>query len=133
MDDAPPPETDLTALSASLQTDASDSAVFFRVLCSTLESALPSNTVVERERSVFKSKRLARMVTVRLGTETFTAELTGGRLVCRRVHAVAGIGGGLPYSREVTVKEWTDALLAAVAQEAAADSAATAALRSLSS
>jgi hypothetical protein len=105
--------------------------VFFRVLCATLESALPERTTVEREHSVFRAKRLARTLSVRLGDDTFEAEMSAGRLVCRHVHAVHGVGGGLPYSTEVGVTEWVAALVAGVAQDAEAGDAATAALRSL--
>jgi hypothetical protein len=129
--DDPPPETDLSALAASLQSDARDSAVFFRVLCATLAGALPQSTTVEREHSVFKKKRLARKVTVCLGSETFEAEQGGGGLVCRHIHAVRGVGGGLPYSKEMGTNEWLAALIASMAQDAGASSAATAALRSL--
>ncbi|MEO8897143.1 MAG: hypothetical protein ABI352_02895 [Candidatus Dormibacter sp.] len=131
MDDAPPPDTDLSALAASLQSDARDSAVFFRVLCATLEDALPANTTVERDHSVFKTKRLARKVTVRLGSETFEAEESGGRVVCRHIHAVQGVGGGLPYAKEVGMQEWLGGLVTAMAQEANTNTAAAAALRSL--
>lgn len=131
MDAPPPPDADLTALAASLQSDARDSTVFFRVLCATLEEALPQNTTIERERSVFKQKRLARKVTVTLATETFAAEMSNGRLVCRHIHAVQGVGGGLPYVKEVGMQEWLEQLIACIAQEATANSAAAAALRSL--
>jgi hypothetical protein len=129
--DAPPPDPDVSALSASLQSDARDSAVFFRVLCATLENALPQNTTVEREHSLFKKKRLARKVSVHLGDETFDAEMWQGRLACRHVHAVHGVGGGLPYSKEMGMEEWVAALLASVALDAQASAAATDTLRSL--
>jgi hypothetical protein len=131
VDAPPPPDADLSALAASLQSDARDSTVFFRVLCATLEEALPENTTVEREHSVFKKNRLARKVTVTLASETFEAEVSAGRVVCRHVHAVQGVGGGLPYAKEVNVHEWIEELIACIAQEATANSAATAALRSL--
>jgi hypothetical protein len=131
VDAPPPPEADLSALAASLQSDARDSTVFFRVLCATLQEALPQNTTVEREHSVFKKKRLAHRVTVNLASETFEAQVSDGRIVCRHVHAVQGVGGGLPYAKEVSVQEWIEALLACMAQEASANSAAAAALRSL--
>jgi hypothetical protein len=121
----------VSALSASLQSDARDSAVFFRVLCATLENALPQNTTVEREHSLFKKKRLARKVSVHLGDETFDAEMWQGRLACRHVHAVHGVGGGLPYSKEMGMEEWVAALLASVALDAQASAAATDTLRSL--
>jgi hypothetical protein len=105
--------------------------VFFAVLCTTLESALPERTTVEREHSVFKARRLARKLSVRLGDDTFEAEISSGRLMCRHVHAVHGVGGGLPYSEEVGVTDWVAALVAGVAQDAEAGDAATAALRSL--
>lgn len=131
VDAAPPPDPDLGALSAALQSDARDSSVYFRVLCTTLEDALPKNTTVEREHSVFKTKRVARKVTVNLAHETFEAEESAGRLLCRHIHSVQGVGGGLPYAKELSMEEWLDALLASVAQDAGANSAAASALRSL--
>jgi hypothetical protein len=131
VDAPPPPDADLSALAASLQSDARDSSVFFRVLCATLEEALPQNTTVEREHSVFKKKRLARRVSVTLASETFEARMSDGRVVCRHIHAVQGVGGGLPYAREVSMQGWLEALLACIAQEATTNSAAAAALRSL--
>jgi hypothetical protein len=129
--DAVPPEADLSALAASLQSDARDSTVFFGVLCTALESAVPASTTVERQRSLVRSRRLARRLTVRLGDDTFEAELHDGRTVCRHLHAVSGVGGGLPYSKEVGVQQWTAALVAALAHDARATAAATEALRSL--
>lgn len=131
MSDLPPPEADLSALAASLQSDARDSTVFFRVLCATLEGALPAATTVEREHSLFKSKRQAQKVSVHLGDDTFEAELRQGGVACRHIHAVHGVGGGLPYSKELGMDEWLTALLAGVAQDAQVSAAATAALRSL--
>jgi hypothetical protein len=131
VDAPPPPDEDLSALAASLQSDARDSTVFFRVLCATLEGALPQNTTVEREHSLFKKNRLARKVTVTLAIETFEAQVSAGRVVCRHVHAVQGVGGGLPYAKEVGVQEWLEELIACIGHEAAASSAAAAALRSL--
>ena len=131
MSDTPPPDADLDAFAASLQADSRDSTVFFRVLCERLLSALPEATVVERERSLLKSRRLARKVTVRLGNETFEAELGAGGVTCRHVHSVQGIGGGMPWSKQVTVDEWLHALVATVAQDAETTASAASALRSL--
>jgi hypothetical protein len=131
MSDTLPSETDLDALAASLQADVRDSTVFFRVLCERLLDALPENTVVERDRSVFKKRRLARRVTVRLGDETFEAELGPTDVICRHVHSVHGIGGGLPSSRLVSVDEWLRTLVATLAQQAQSNAAAASALRSL--
>jgi hypothetical protein len=129
--DVPPADAELSALSASLQSDARDSTVFFAVLCTALESALPESTIVEREHSLFKSKRRPRRLIVRLGDDTFEAEVGEGSLGCWQVHAVHGVGGGLPYTKELSVGEWIDALLRGVAKDARASAAATAALRSL--
>lgn len=105
--------------------------MFFAVLCTALENALPECTIVEREHSLFKSKRRARRLTVRIGDDTFEAEVGEGQLVCRQMHAVHGVGGGLPYSKELGVGEWIDALVTGVAKDAQVSAAATAALRSL--
>jgi hypothetical protein len=129
--DAPPPDADLGALSASLHSDARDSTVFFGVLCTALEGALPASTTVERRHGMVRSRRLPWRLSVRLGDDTFAAELREGRVVCRQVHAVQGVGGGLPYSKDLNVEEWIAALVAAIAHDADATAAATAALRSL--
>ncbi|MDQ2960949.1 MAG: hypothetical protein M3R48_07870 [Candidatus Dormibacteraeota bacterium] len=131
MSDSPPPETDLDALAASLNADARDTTVFFRVLCGKLLAAFPSVTVVEREHSVLKSRRLPRKVTVQLGDETFEAEQGPAGVTCRHIHAVHGVGEGLPWSKQVSVDEWLHSLVTIVAQDAQATAAAASALRSL--
>jgi hypothetical protein len=131
MPDTPPSETDLDALAASLNADTRDSAVFFAVLCEKLLNELPENTDVERERSLFKKRRLARRVTVHLGDETFEAELGPSEVTCRHIHAVHGVGGGLPWSQQVSVDEWLRALVATVTQAVQGSAAAASALRSL--
>jgi hypothetical protein len=131
MSEMPPAQPDLDALAASLHADASDSTVFFRVLCDKLVDALPQNTAVEREHSVFKNKRLARRVTVRLGDDTFEAELGQGEITCHENHAVHGVGGGMPWSKQLGVDEWLHALVTAVANEAQTSATAASALRTL--
>jgi hypothetical protein len=131
MSDALPPQADLDALAVSLQTDERDAGVFFRVLCQRLVDVLPQSTEVERERSVFKKRRLARRVTVRLGEETLEAELGPSGVTCRHIHSVHGVGGGLPWSKQVSIDEWLHALVAAVAREARTNAEAASALRSL--
>ena len=133
MDDAPPPERDLTALAASLKADERDSAVFFQVLCTTLADVLPGSTTVEREHGLMRRRRPARKVTVRLDTETFEAEMTSAGMVFHHVHASPGTGGGMPYAKVVGVNEWVDGIIATLSRVAADQSAATQALRSLTS
>jgi hypothetical protein len=131
MSDELPPEADLDALAVSLQADERDATVFFRVLCQRLVDVLPQSTDVQRHRSVFKKRRLARRVTVHLGDETFEAELEPGGVTCRHTHSVHGVGGGLPWSKQVSIDEWLHALVAAVAREARTNAEAASALRSL--
>jgi hypothetical protein len=131
MSDARPSEADLDALAAALQADARDSTVFFRVLCEKLLQAMPDETEVEREHSVFKKRRLARRVTVHLGDDTLEAELGQGGVTCRHIHSVHGLGGGLPWSRQVSVDEWLRALVATISQQAQSSAAAASTLRSL--
>jgi hypothetical protein len=129
--DALPPDADLSTLAASLQSAARDSAVFFNVLCATLESALPGGTTVERDHRLFKRARAARKVTIRLGDDSFEAEMSAGRLAGRQVHAVHGVGGGLPFSKEMPMDLWMTAVVEGLERDAQASAAATAALRSL--
>ena len=131
MSEIPPPETDLDTLAASLNADARDAAVFFRVLCDKLLVAFPSATTVEHTHSLIRSHRVPTKVTVRLGEETFEAEEGPSGVSCRHIHSVHGIGGGLPWSREVSVDDWLGALVAIVAKDAQATAAAASALRSL--
>ncbi len=131
MSDAPPPQADLDALAVSLQTDERDASVFFRVLCQKLVDVLPQSTEVERDHSMFKKRRLARRVTVSLGEETLEAELGPSGVTCRHIHSVHGVGGGLPWSKQVSVNEWLRALVATVAAEARTNTEAASALRTL--
>jgi hypothetical protein len=131
MSDTTPPEADLDALAASLQADTRDSTVFFRVLCERLLDILPETTVVERDHALFKKRRLARKVTVRLGEETYEAELGPGGVTWRHVHSVYGIGGGLPWSKQVSVDDWLRALVATVGEQAHTSATAASALRAL--
>lgn len=129
--EVPPSQADLDALAVSLQTDERDAGVFFRVLCQKLVDVLPQSTQVERDHSVFKARRLARKVTVRLGEETLEAELGPSGVTCRHIHSVHGVGGGLPWSREMNVDEWLRALVATVAEQAQTNAEAASALRTL--
>jgi len=131
MSDALPPPADLDALAVSLQTDERDASVFFRVLCQKLVDVLPQSTDVERDHSILKKRRLARRVTVRLGEETLEAELGSSGVTCRHIHSVHGVGGGLPWSKQVSVDEWLRALVATVAAEAQTNTEAASALRTL--
>jgi hypothetical protein len=131
MSDTVPSETDLDALAASLHADARDSTVFFAVLCDKLLDVLPANTAVERAHSVFKRRRLARKVTVQMGEETFEADLAAGSLTCRHIHSVHGVGGGMPWSKQLSAQEWLRALVGAMSREAQTSAAAASALRSL--
>ena len=54
-----------------------------------------------------------------------------GQLLCRQVHAVHGIHGGIPYTKELAVEQWMSAVLAAVTADARSSAAATDTLRSL--
>lgn len=131
MSELPAQPTDLDTLAASLSADSRDATVFFRVLCDKLLAAFPAATTVERDHALLKSHRVPTKVTVRLGEETFEAEQGSGGVVCRHIHAVHGIGGGLPWSREVGVDEWIGDLVATVAKDAQAAATAAATLRSL--
>jgi hypothetical protein len=129
--DVSPPQADLDALAVSLRTDERDAGVFFRVLCQKLVDVLPLSTEVERDHSIFKKRRLARRVTVRLGDETLEAELGPSGVTCRHIHSVQGVGGGLPWSKQVSVDEWLRSLVATVAEEAQTNADAASALRML--
>jgi len=131
MSEPPPPEADLDALAISLQADERDASVFFRVLCERFLDVLPQSTDVQSDRSMFKKRRLARRVTVHLGDEMFEAKLQPGGVACRHTHSVHGVGGGLPWSKQVSVDEWLHALVATVAREARTNAEAASALRSL--
>lgn len=131
MSDTLPSDADLDTFAASLQADERDSTVFFRVLCAKLLDALPESTEVEREHSLLKKRRLARKVTVRLRDETFEATLGQGDVICRQIHSVTGVGGGLPWAKQLSVDEWLRALMATVAEQGQTSAAAASALRSL--
>jgi hypothetical protein len=129
--DRPADATDLDSLAALLQADARDAKVFFPVLCEKLLGALPDAAVVEREHSLRKRNRVARKITLRLGDDTFEAEMAGDIVSCRHVHAVRGVGGGMPFNRQLELDDWIAAVVASLAHQAQTSAAATAALRAL--
>jgi hypothetical protein len=121
----------LDSIAAVLQADTRDANVFFPVLCEKLSGALPESAVVEHQHALSKKKRQARKITITFGDDMFDAELSQGVISCRHVHSVRGIGGGLPYSKQLELNDWIAAVLDSLAHQAETSAAATAALRSL--
>lgn len=131
MSEVLPPEADLDTLAASLHADASDSTVFFRVLCAKLADALPEHALVECDRALLRKNRLARKVTVRFGDDTFDADLQHGDVLCRHVHSVTGVGGGMPYTKQLSIDDWLRAIIERMSTEAQVRAGAATALGSL--
>jgi hypothetical protein len=131
MSDTPQSEQDLDELVGSLRADGSDINVFFQVFTAKLIDTIPGAVEVEREGGLFKKQHPVRRLLVRLGDDTFEAEPRQGTIACRHTHDVHGVGGGLPFSRDLGFDEWLRALVGALAQQAQTNAAASAALRSL--
>lgn len=132
MSEGSPPAGDLDALAAELRADSSDLRVFFQVLCSKLADDLPHAVTLEREPGMFKKHPQVRRLTVRLGGDTFTAEQRADDTISwHQSHAVLGVGGGMPFARDLDVNDWLRALVDVVDSGVHGTDATAAALRSL--
>src|ERR1035437_29604 len=79
MTDVPPQEQDLDALAASLRLDASDIGVFFQVLATRLNDAMPGIVTLAREGGLFKKDHPVKKITVRAGGDVLEAERCGAQ------------------------------------------------------
>jgi hypothetical protein len=123
----------LDMVTAALRADSSDIAIYARVLTDSLGEALPPDYVtVDRDRSVSDRMKgrpgTVRKLTIRLGDQVMTLQLTGGRPaaeICREVR-------GVVLSRQpVQLSEWATALAKALVSHAEQNAQTAEALRRL--
>ncbi|MGO8904420.1 MAG: hypothetical protein ACLQMH_02190 [Solirubrobacteraceae bacterium] len=102
---------------AALRADATELAIAIEVLASRLEQALPQLALVERRKvGGFRSKRLVvQRIEVALGEEQFELRSTDRRVQCTRHKVVRGI---TLNRQEMSMADWIDELIAAVAHTA---------------
>jgi len=133
MEPEPTQSPSLDMVTAALRADSSDIAIYARVLTESLGDALPPNCVtIDRDRSV--SDRMkgrpgsVRRITVRLGDQVMTLQLTGGApdaQICREVR-------GVVLSRQpVEVSQWAAELAKALVSHAEENAKTAQALRRL--
>jgi hypothetical protein len=102
---------------AALRADGTDLEMAIEVLASRLEQALPQITLVERHRvGGFRSKKRAgQRIALALGDEQFELRSTGPTVQCTRHTVVRGI----TLNRDdMSMADWIDELIAAVARTA---------------
>lgn len=106
---------DLSA--AGLRADGDELAGSIEVLAARLEQALPQIARVERRKvGGFRSKRRAvQRIEVPLGEEQFELRRAEGTVQCTRQKVVRGI---TLNRREISMADWIDELIAAVARTA---------------
>jgi len=123
----------LDMVTAALRADSSDIAIYARVLTDSLGEALPPDCViVDRDRSVSDRMKgrpgTVRKLTIRLGDQVMTLQLTGGRPaaeICREVR-------GVVLTRQpVQLSEWATALAKALVSHAEQNAQTAEALRRL--
>jgi len=133
MMEVPPPAREIDAVMASLRADASDITVFFQVLSAKLQAAIPESVELERTKGIFKRRRNrpVRRIVIHAGDDLFEAEMHQGTVTCRQNHIVHGIGGGMPFSKELSFDEWLRGLFEHLALRAQTNAAVSTALRSL--
>ncbi len=102
---------------AAVRADRGDVAMSVEMLAATLEQALPQIARVERHRvGGFRSKqRAVQRIAVALGDEQFELRSTDGRVQCIRHKVVRGI---TLKREEMSMADWIDELIAAVARTA---------------
>ena len=111
------PEFDMVA--ASIRADASDTESFFRVLVAKMSDALGDRVTVKRSGGLLKRDRPVTGVEMDLTSAGAGVVLTASRehdaITCTVVRRVRGIALS---TKQVTMPEWIDELVAALADEA---------------
>jgi hypothetical protein len=111
---------------ASLRADMTDLKAFMEVLATKLEGALPTQTTVTRQSSLFSREHPVREIGVTFGE--FQYRITRerqGPLIAQRAKVVRGI---VIKTEQIPVEQWIDELAQLLAQEAARSAQARAAL-----
>ncbi|BDI28425.1 hypothetical protein CCAX7_004760 [Capsulimonas corticalis] len=105
-----------------------DTQGFLPLIAVFLEGALPAETRVERAGGLFRKTKPVVRVTTTIGENIYVIEDSRGALATRREKVVRGIR---LKSEELAIHQWLGALSEDVAERAASDEAAMAAMRRL--
>lgn len=110
-----PLQVDLFA--ASLRADMTDLKAFMEALATKLEGALPMQTTVTRQSSLFSREHPVKEIAVTFGDFQYrlTRERQGGPLIAQRAKVVRGI---VLKTEQIPVEQWVDELAQLLAQEA---------------
>jgi hypothetical protein len=121
---------DFDLVAASLRADAADSRGLAEALAVRLESALPSQTRVQRRsRKLLSRDKVVRAIEVHAGENRYALEVDDrGALEATRSAAVRGI---VLKNEPLALDEWIDALARDIAEEARASAQGRQALERL--
>jgi hypothetical protein len=110
-----PLQVDLFA--ASLRADMTDLKAFMEALASKLEGALPTQTTVVRQSSLFSREHPVKEIAVTFGDYQYRLNRERqGPLIAQRAKVVRGI---VIKTEQIPVEQWIDELAQLLAQEAA--------------
>ena len=111
---------------ASLRADSTDVKAFLEALAAKLEGSLPNQTVVTRHSGLFSREHPVKEITVTLGEYQYRiSRERQGPLLAQRAHMVRGI---VLRNEEIPVEQWIVEVAEALAQLAAYNAQARAAL-----
>ncbi len=110
-----PLQVDLFA--ASLRADMTDLKAFMEALATKLEGALPMQTTLTRQNSLFSREHPVKEIAVTFGDFQYrlTRERQGSPLIAQRAKVVRGI---VLKTEQIPVEQWIDELAQLLAQEA---------------
>jgi hypothetical protein len=124
--DQPDSSMQVELLAASLRASSTDLKAFMEALAVKLEGALPAQTMVTRQNSLFSREHPVREITVNLGDFQYRiVKERQGPLVTQRAKVVRGI---VLKTEQIPMEEWIGELAQALAHEAAHSAQARAAL-----
>ncbi len=110
-----PLQVDLFA--ASLRADMTDLKAFMEALATKLEGALPMQTAITRQSSLFSREHPVKEIAVTFGDFQYrlTRERQGSPLIAQRAKVVRGI---VLKTEQIPVEQWIEELAQLLAQEA---------------
>lgn len=113
-------------LAASMRASYTDVEAFMEALAAKFEGALPTHTKVRRQSSLFSREHSVKEIVIMLGDYHYRiARERQGPLLAQRLHVVRGIALG---SDDLTVERWIEEVAESLAQLAAQNALAYAAL-----
>lgn len=113
-------------LAASMRASYTDVGAFMEALAAKFEGALPTHTKVKRQGSMFAREHPVKEMVIMLGDYHYRiARERQGPLLAQRLHVVRGIALD---SDDLTVERWIEEVAESLAQLAAQNSLAYAAL-----